>query len=232
MADWARSEILSLITLPFWAIGTFATAATVRWALLRRMLMMGVVLTVVMDGGAVVWLIQRDQKAVVPKTPIDLRPVSKQETPSPTPPVEPRDFQVVPENPEAIKNQYCLLADFKGSLVPNAGAIDVTITEANLDLCRFSRHGSRRIAIRVGVALNSSTRGRGGVAWSSRTTVVAQLTPGESFALSAPVRLSIPKRTRDLSRAVVVIEVENRPADSGWPSRYLLHSGTDYVASN
>lgn len=227
--DWTRGEILSLIAVVYSALGTFANAAALRWVFLKRVLVGSALVITIVTAFVLGWLVRRDDNTVVDKPlPSPRRPGPKATpTPAPTPAPVPRDFQVVPENPQAIKSQYCVVADFKGSLVPNANSIEVQLTEANLDLCRFSNHFGRRISIRVGV---SSLRDRR-VAWSSRK-VVAELDPGESFTLSTPLRLAISKRMQDLSRAVVSVEVENRPSDTGRPYRYLMTAPMDQVSSN
>lgn len=224
--DWTRGDILNLLTMAFSALGAFANAAAVRWAFFRRVLLGSAVLITILVVFVLVWLVQREENIVVAKPPSITRPPVPKPTPMPTPEPRPVDFQVVPEDPEAIKQRYCVVGYFKGSLIPNADAIEVTVTEADLDLCRISGHDSRRIRIRVGVA----ARGRR-VEWSSRT-VLTELAPGKSFELSAPVRLSIRTRMPDLSRAVVHVEVENRPADTGQAFRYQLNSSMNQVVAN
>ncbi|HET8782278.1 MAG TPA: hypothetical protein VFM63_07665 [Pyrinomonadaceae bacterium] len=225
-SDWTRSEILNLIALPFVAIATFANAAALQSAFLRRLLVSASVVVSILTTGAVLWLGQPEKKVVTPpRRPAPTRKVPKKEvaapTPEPTPVPVPASFIVEPSDPHAWRSAYCLVADFEGSLVPNADKIDAAITSANFDLCRFSKHGSRQIRIRVGVEISGRP-----LRWSPRTTV-ARLEPGHSYSLEKPLNLSIPTRVRDLSRAVVLVEVENLAIDTGKRNRYVLRSPTD-----
>lgn len=228
-SDWTRGELLNLIVLPFVAIATFANAAALQSAFLRRLLVSASAVVSILVTAAVLWLGQPEKKVTVPpRRPAATRTPVKKEiaapTPEPTPPPAPASFIVEPPDPHAWKSAYCLVADFEGSLVPNADKIDATITAANFDLCRFSKHSSRQIRIRVGVDISGRP-----VKWSPRTTV-ARLAPGHSYSLEKPLNLSIATRVRDLSRAVVLVEVENLAIDTGKRNRYVLRSPTDVAA--
>ena len=228
-SDWTRSEILNLIVLPFVAIATFANAAALQSAFLRRLLVSASAVVSILVTGAVLWMGQPDKKVVTPpRRPAPTRSPAKKEiaapTPAPTPAPAPATFIVGPSDPHAWRSAYCLVADFEGSLVPNADKIDATISAANFDLCRFSKHGSRQIRIRVRVEIDGRP-----TKWSPRTTV-ARLAPGHSYSLEKPLNLSIPTRVRDLSRAIVLVEVENLAIDTGKLNRYVLRSPTDVAA--
>jgi hypothetical protein len=228
-SDWTRGEILNLIVLPFVAIATFANAAALESAFLRRLLVSASAVVSIVVTGAVLWMGQPDKKVVAPpRRPAAKRTPSKKEvvapTPEPTPAPEPASFIVGPADTHAWKTAYCLVANFEGSLVPNADKIDATITAANFNLCRISQHSSRQIRIRVGVEISGRpTR------WSPRTTV-ARLAPGQVYSLEKALSLFIPTRVRDLSRAVVLVEVENIALDTGKLNRYVLRSPTDVAA--
>lgn len=228
ISDWARSEILNLIALPFLAVGTLANAATVQWALLRRLLIASVVVICIAVTGVLVWLVQREENIAKAETVTDKRPSPKKETPAPTPqphpPPIPKDFVIVPPNRQAIKFAYCLVADFKGSVVPEEDRTRASIDEANFELCSQSKHDWRQVAIRIGVETVSNHGRR--LTWSRWAPVVSHLRPGKSFSLSSPLNLSVASRSRDLSRAGVIIEVENRPGGTGPRNRYQLRSSS------
>ena len=149
-SDWTRGEILNLIVLPFVAIATFANAAALQSPFLRRLLVSASAVVSILVTGAVLWMGQPDKKVVTPpRRPAPTRTPPKKEIAAPAPAPAPATFIVEPSDPHAWKSAYCLVADFEGSLVPNADKIDATITAANFDLCRFSKHSSRQIRIRV-----------------------------------------------------------------------------------
>ena len=166
-SDWTRGEILALIVLPFVAIATFANAAALQSAFQRRLLVSASAVVSIVVTGAVLWMGQPNQRVVTPpRRPTPARTPAKKEIPAPAPAPAPATFIVEPSDPHAWKSAYCLVADFEGSLVPNADKIDATIIAANFDLCRFSKHSSRQIRIRVGVEISGRpTR------WSPRTMV-------------------------------------------------------------
>ena len=231
-SDWTRGEILNLIVLPFVAIATLANAAALQSAFLRRVLVSASVVVSILVTAAVLWLGFRDEKAGPPARRVTpTKTTAKKEvdapTPQPTPQPVPTSFVVEPSDPSSWKSAYCLVADFEGSVVPNGDKIDATITAANFDLCRYSHHSSRQVRIRVGVEITSE--GGRQVRWSPRATV-ARLAPGDSYSLEKPLSLSISSRTRDLSHAVVLVEVENLTIDTGKRNRYVLRSTRDVAA--
>lgn len=232
MFDWGRSEILGLVTLPLLMVGTFATTATIPYPRLRKTLQVAMLVIVIGDVGAVVWLIYRDYWTVTP-TP---SPRIPQPTPSPKPSPPPFqtsqiEFRASPADTAATRRNYYLVADFNGSITANEQSIDVTVNEANLDLCRYSNHGARLVSIRVGISTSATAKGR--VIWSQRTIIAPRLNPGETYNLSDPLRLSIRKaRWNKLSQSVVFVEVANRANDSGRENRYRLISGNNNLTSN
>jgi hypothetical protein len=179
-------------------------------------------------AAGVLWLGQRREKVEVPAvSPTAIKTPAKQiaaPAPQPTPQPVATSFIAEPPDPQAWRAGYCLVADLEGSLMPNGDKIDATITEANFDLCRYSRHGSRRVAVRVGVEVSSGRRTR--MKWSSWTPV-ALLAPGNSYSLQKPLNLSIPTRMRDVPASAIVVEVENQACDTGRKNRYQLRSATD-----
>jgi len=56
------------------------------------------------------------------------------------------------------------------------------------------------------------------------------LAPGNSYSLEKPLNLSILTRIHDLSRAVVLVKVENVAIDTGIRNRYVLRSTADVAA--
>lgn len=236
MLDWGRSEFLNLIALPLLMIGSIATTATVPYPRLRKTLLIAMLVIVIGDVTAVVWLIYRDY------WPIDSSREPRPSPPAPpTPAPEPSpgpfqsaqlDFQASPEDTAATRRNYCLVADFNGSVTANERSIDITIDEANLDLCRYSNHGARLVSIRVGLSTSGVAKGRG-IIWSPRTIIAPRLNPGETYNLSDPLRLSIRKaRWTKLSQSVVFVEVANRASDSNHENRYRLISGNNTLTSN
>ena len=228
-ADWTRGELLSLIALPLWAIGTLANAAALQTPVVRRWLVSACMVAIIFLAAGVLWLGNRHEKVAVPDVPATpvKTPANKQTaapTPQPTPQPVATSFIAEPPDPQAWRSGYCLVADFEGSLIPNGDKIDATITAANFDLCRYSQHGSRRVAVRVGVEVPSGRRTR--MRWSSWTPV-AVLAPGNSYSLEKPLNLSIPTRMRDLPASAIVVQVENQTCDTGKRNRYQLRSATD-----
>ena len=228
-ADWTRGELLSLIALPLWAIATLANAFALQSPVVRRWLVSACMVAIIFLAAGVVWLGHRSEKAqvpAVPPTPIKTPPTKQAAAPTPQPTPQPvaTSFIAEPPDPQACRSGYCLVADFEGSLMPNGDKIDATITTANFDLCRYSAHGSRRVAVRVGAEVPSGRHSR--IKWSSWTPI-AVLAPGNSYSLEKPLSLSIPTRTRDLSASAIVVEVENQTCDTGKRKRYQLRSTSD-----
>lgn len=236
MLDWGRSEFLNLIALPLLMIGTLATTAIVPYPRLRKRLLTAMLVVVIGDVMAVGWLIYRDYWPIVSaRTPRPSPPIPPTPTPKPSPApfqTSQLEFQASPEDTAATRRNYCLVADFNGSVTANERSIDITIDEANLDLCRYSNHGARLVSIRVGLSTSGIAKGRG-IIWSPRTIVASRLNPGQTYNLSDPLRLSIRKvRWNKLSQSIVLVEVANRAGDSDHENRYRLISGNNTLTSN
>jgi hypothetical protein len=233
MLEWGRGEILNLIALPLVMIGTFATTAAIPNPNLRKKLSIAILIIVIGDIGAVVWLIYRDYWPVAsPPAPTTPPPTP---TPKPSPvPFQPSQIQflAVPTDEAAMRTKYCVVADFNGSLTAHEQSIDVTINEANLDLCLYSNHGTRRISVRVGIAASANAKAR--IFWTQPATVITpKLGPGETYSLSGPVHLVINRpRWNKLSQSVVFVEVANKPNDFGRENRYRLISENNDLTKN
>lgn len=234
MLEWGRGEILNLIALPLVMIATYASTLAVPIPSLRRKLSIAILVVVIADVGAVVWLVYRDYWSVTPTPAPNIPQPSPTPRPLPSPfqPVQ-IEFQASPPNAEATRKEYCVVADFDGSITANEQAIDIVINEANLELCLYPKYGGTRlVSIRVGISANAGGKARS-ILWSQRKTITPKLGRGETYSPSEPIRLTIHKsRWTKLRQSAVFVEVTNRTSDSVHVGRYLLVSEGNQLTSN
>lgn len=246
MQDWARNDVLSIIALPLFMVGTVAAVVMVPYPRFRHTLLTLVLLIIIADVGIVVWVARRQPVEIskVTRRPDPTPQVKPSPSPSPPaqrptpeatpPPAQAQTdsaraipFHISSMSDQSIRQNYCVVGDFDGECRLNAKSIDVTLTEANINLCNYSSHGPRSVSIKVGVG-DYNAIARGGprmVNWSQTVTINKRINPGEMFNLSDPLHFAIPKRhSKDLSKYGLIIQVSNITFDTNKENRYCLYS--------
>jgi hypothetical protein len=241
-------EIVALISLPFLVAGTAATISGLTNPRVRKFISVGLMVGTSFVSGLVVWsLFWRDHRG----NPPELRPspvVRTTLTPTPTPQKKKEAPQVqstpTPEeraplpgvplyatslDDASARATYCVVGEIIGESRDGQKAINVIVSQANLSLCNYSSHGPRRVAVKIGIvnALPVGGKKSRGILWGPSVTLAERLHPGETFSLSSPINITIPKRGPvNMANAKFVVQLSNVPYDSNREMRYNL-SGAD-----
>ena len=241
-------EKLALVTAVLTAAATVASICVISNTRVRYAIFTGLGLGLAFVLGLLAWPLVSGGTEVArtqpSPTPAPLRgrptPSPSPSKPTPTPARTPAAETQEAGAPEAVslyasstddapaRARYCVVGDFTAESRQNTKAFDVTLTRANVNLCNFSAHGSRRIKIRVGYRGNRL----GQILWSRPITLAERLDPGQTITLSDPIQISVPKvGAAALTNDNFLVELINVPADTNREMRYRLSSqGSTQIA--
>ena len=234
--EWSLSEKIALVTVVLTAAGVVANICVVGNTRLRNAIFIALGMGLCFVAGVIAWPVIWQPREVVITRPAPSPPVNERPTPTPKPSPSPTPAGEAPAEPEgpqgdavllyassmddqSARSRYCVVGDFSAESRQSARSFDVVLTEANISLCNYSAHGSRRIKIRVG---RRSSR-PDVISWSRPVTLAESLGPGQTLTLSDPIRFTIPRRgSADLSNGNFVVQLINVPTDTNREMRYYI----------